>query len=282
MKIKNRNVVITGASTGIGYSAVEAFLNEECHVYGMVRSVKDAKKLKNEFGEKFTPLIADVTDHAAIDRIADQLTAEIGKDGLSCLVNNAGIAQAGPLLDQSIEQIQYHFDVNVIGLIKVTKSLLPLLGAQKDSPFEAGKIINISSVNGKIAFPFVGAYVASKHAVEGYSHSLRRELLPFGIDVVIVGPGPVKTPIWDKGINTADYSDSLYKKPLERYSKIMMKTGPNGLEPKVIADRIMKIYNSSRPKTRYTMLKGYFQNYFIPNLLPDRMLDRMVGKIMRF
>ena len=281
MKSKNKNILVTGASTGIGFSAVEAFLKEGCTVYGMVRSDKDAQKLKKELGDKFTPLIADVTDHKSIDRITDQLNMEIGKEGLSCLVNNAGIAQPGPLLDQTIDQIQYHFDVNVMGLIKVTKSLLPLLGAQKDCPFQAGKIINISSVNGKIGFPFVGAYVASKHAVEGYSQSLRRELLPFGIDVVIVGPGPVKTPIWDKGMTTNDYENSLYKKPIERYTKLMMKAGANGLEPEIIADRIIKIYNSSRPKTRYTMLKGYLQSYLIPRLLPDRMLDGMVGKIMK-
>ena len=201
MCIRDRYALITGVSTGIGYESLKALIGKGYYVYGSVRTQGDADRLKEEFAQGFTPLIFDVTDQEGVDRAVTQVTADIGDKGLSCLVNNSGIAIAGPLQHQSIGDFENQFQVNVIGLMKVTQAFLPLLGVRENHPVQAGRIINISSEAGKFAQPFAGAYVGSKHAVEGLSHSLRRELLIYGIKVIIVGPGAVKTPIWHKGIN---------------------------------------------------------------------------------
>jgi NAD(P)-dependent dehydrogenase (short-subunit alcohol dehydrogenase family) len=124
-----------------------------------------------------------VTDHAAIADAAKKVEAEIGRDGLACLINNAGLSTSGPLMLQPLDE------VNLIGLFAVTEAFLPLLVAKQNPGHAPGRIINISSVGGKIAAPFIGAYVGSKHALEGMSHSLRRELQLYGIDVILVGPG---------------------------------------------------------------------------------------------
>ena len=188
-----KHVLVTGVSTGIGYAAAQAFVLKGYHVYGSVRRQVDAEKTQRALGPQFSPLLFDVTDHLAIAEAAKKVEAEIGKEGLACLINNAGISTSGPLMLQPLDDIRRQFEVNVIGLFAVIQAFLPLLGAQRNASHPPGRIINISSVSGKIAAPFVGAYVGSKHAVEGMSHSLRRELQLYGIDVILVGPGPVKT-----------------------------------------------------------------------------------------
>lgn len=270
--------LITGVSTGIGYASLKAMINKGYHVYGSVRRPTDADRLSSEFPEHFTPLIFDVTNQESVDLAATQVTKTIGDKGLSCLVNNSGIAIGGPLLHQSIEEFERHFQVNVIGLMRVIQAFLPLLGARKDHPIPPGKIINISSVAGKFAQPFVGAYVSSKHAVEGLSHSLRRELLIYGIKVVIVGPGAVKTPIWDKGINMEPYKDTIYGQILKKFAVVAKKGGEEGLKASYLGSKIADIAVNKKPRLRYAFVPNSLTNWIIPRLLPDRWVDRFVKK----
>ncbi len=273
-----KNALITGVSTGIGYAALKALINKGYHVYGSVRKQADADRILSEFTEGFSPLVFDVTDQEAVDAAAQRVSQEIGDSGLSCLVNNSGIAIGGPLQDQSIDEIDYHFQVNVIGLMRVTKAFLPLLGARDNHAIDPGKIINISSVAGKFAQPFVGAYVGSKHAVEGLSHSLRRELLIYGIDVVIVGPGAVKTPIWDKGINMDKYKETAYGKILGKFASVAKKGAAEGLSADFLGEQIAKIADNPKPKLRYAFVPNSLTNWTIPRLMPDRIVDRFVKK----
>jgi len=273
-----KNVLITGVSTGIGYGSLKEFVTRGYHVYGSVRKQEDADRLKSEFGSGYTPLIFDVTDQKSIDRAAELVTEEMSGSGLACLVNNSGIAIGGPLQYQDIGDIEYHFKVNVIGLMRVTKAFLPLLGAREGHSISPGRIINISSVAGQIAQPFVGAYVGSKHAVEGLSHSLRRELLIYGIDVIIVGPGAVKTPIWDKGIKMDQYGDTPYGSILKRFAKVAKRGGEEGLSIDHLGRQIADIAERSNPKVRYAFVPKSLTNWTIPKLMPHRMIDRFIKK----
>ena len=192
------NVLITGVSTGIGYSLCKIYLDKGCRVMGSVRNQVDAERLTSEFGQHFHPLVFDVTDHNAINKSVKNVTELLGDEGLDCLINNAGIAVSGPVMHLSVEDYQRQFDVNLFGVIAVTQAFLPLLGAVKNYGNQPGKILNMSSVSGRIAFPFLSPYCASKFALEAFSDALRRELLLYGIDVISIEPGPIKTPIWNK------------------------------------------------------------------------------------
>jgi len=282
---KSKNILITGASTGIGYDLAKVFIDSGYTVFGSVRKKKDAERLSNELGENFKPLIFDVTDHEGVDKAAHLLTDEIGGAGLAGLINNAGIAVGGPFMDLEIEEFRYQFEVNVIGLIKVTQAFLPLLGAREDHPSVPGKIIQISSVAGKLAMPFLSPYVGSKHAVEGISHSLRRELQLYGIDVILVGPGPIKTPIWEKSageVQEIKYKDSVFFKPLKIFQDIFVVDAiKNGWTSEKAARLILNTFERSSPKTRYAMVPQKMKNWTLPRLLPDRILDILVKKSLK-
>jgi len=188
-----KSIVVTGASTGIGKSTAKVLLDHGFMVFGSVRKEADGAGLRAEFGENFSPLIFDVTDEDAIRAGAASVADALGQNTLAGLVNNAGIAVAGPLEHVPIEQFRYQIEVNVLGVFSVTQAFLPLLGTDRTRQGTPGRIVNISSVAGKMAAPFIGPYAASKHALEGMSASLRRELMIYGIDVVIIGPGAVAT-----------------------------------------------------------------------------------------
>src|SRR6201997_867143 len=199
-------VVITGASTGIGHACCKFLLDKGYRVFGSVRKQADADRLKGEFGPNFTPLLFDVTDEAAVLAAARDVRAALNGEALAGLVNNAGIAVTGPVLELSADEFRRQMDVNVIGPIISTQAFGPLLGVEPALKGPKGRIVMISSVAGKNGNPLTPAYAASKHAIEGLSESLRRELMLFGIDVIIVAPGPVRTPIWSKGQQEFDMS----------------------------------------------------------------------------
>ena len=212
-----KSVVITGASTGIGETAAKYLVAQGFKVYGSVRKPEDGARLKQEIGGNFEPLIFDVTDEAAIKLAAEKVRADLNGRTLDGLVNNAGIAVPGPFLETSLDKWRKQFETNVVGLVAATQAFAPLLGADLSLKGEPGRIVMISSVAGKRGNPFAGPYSASKHAVEGLSEALRREMMLFGIDVIVIGPGPIRTPIWGKGA-APDFSklgNSPYAKPLE-------------------------------------------------------------------
>ena len=163
-----------------------------------MRKKADADRLAAEFGARFVPLLFDVTDEAAVKAAAGEVRAALAGETLAGLVNNAGVAIAGPFFHLPIADFRRQMEINVIGVVTVTQAFAPLLGADRALKGKPGRIVNISSVGGQVASPFVSPYNASKFAVEGLSEGLRRELLPFGIDVIVIAPGAVATPIWSK------------------------------------------------------------------------------------
>ena len=193
-----QSVVITGVSTGIGWATAKLLLTRGFRVFGSGRKPADADRLRGEFGANFTPLLFDVTNEAAVLAAAREVRAALGGETLFGLVNNAGIAVAGPVLELAADEFRRQMDVNVIGPIVSTQAFGPLLGSDPSLKGPRGRIVMISSVAGRNGNPLVSAYSASKHAIEGLSESLRREMMLFGIDVIIIAPGAVKTPIWGK------------------------------------------------------------------------------------
>lgn len=272
--------VVTGASTGIGRAIVKALTGAGWRVYGSVRKEADAGSLAAEMGEKFRPLIFDVTDRRAIDAAAAQVKSELGGATLKALVNNAGVAVAGPLRYLPLEDLQRQLDINLYGPIRVTQAFAGMLGADPGFAGVKGRIVNISSVAGRMASPFMGPYSMSKHALEAMSESLRREMLVHGIDVVIVGPGAVKTPIWAKAdeIDTTRYRNTEYGDLLEGMKKSMQAFGASGIEADEVGALVLKILTAEKPKTRYAILKNKFMMWTLPNLLPRRMVDKLVAK----
>ena len=246
-----------------------------------MRKETDANKLKAELGPDFIPLLFDVTDGEAVLRAAGAVEEAVGDAGLAGLVNNAGTALAGPLMHQPLEEVRRHFEVNVFGLIAVTQAFLPLLGAKECPAHKPGRIVNVSSVSGRVADPFIGAYAGSKHAVEAISDSLRRELLLYGIDVIVIRPGAVRTPIWQKGaapVVSGRYDGTDYSGPLRKFETLVERMARGGDPPERIGKFIRKVFEANRPKTRYAIVAGRFADWTLPTTLPDRWLDGLVGR----
>jgi len=278
-KNKSNVVVITGVSTGIGYEMCKSLLNRSYEVFGSVRKKEDADRLSEDFGEGFTPLVLDVTDFDAIEQGASIVAEKVGSKGILALINNSGIAVGGPLIHIPIEEVRYQFEVNVLGLVKCMQAFAPLLGARENHGSQPGRILNISSVAGKIGMPFVAPYVGSKHAVEGVSASLRRELLLWGIDIIIIGPGAVKTPIWAKSTDMSAYHDTAFGDAIKKFNNgLVRKSIEAGFTADYIGERVADILEKKKPKVRYALVPQRFSNWLLPRLLPARVLDAFVGK----
>ena len=270
-------VVITGVSSGIGYAATKELLIRGFHVFGSVRKKQDADRLKFDMGENFTPLIFDITEHKGIEKAARIVEKHIQTENLTGLVNNAGIAISGPLMHIPINDVRYQLEVNFLGTLKVIQTFLPVLGADYNRTGKPGRIVNISSVSGRYAYPFVGPYAASKHALEAISDSLRRELLIYGIDVIVIEPGNVNTPIWDKMSDISIYKKTDYYKILEHVTSMVMRTRNKTLPDSVIARLIGKVLTTKKPKLRYLVVNKKFKNWILPRILPDRWVDRVIA-----
>ena len=274
-----RSVVVTGASTGIGWAIAKFLIGRGYRVFGSVRKQTDADRLKGEFGQNFKPLMFDVTDEAAVLAAARQVREALAGETLAGLVNNAGIAVAGPVLELSADDFRRQMDINVIGPVIATKAFGPLLGADPSLKGPKGRIVMISSVAGKNGNPLSAPYCASKHAIEGLSESLRRELMLFGIDVIIVAPGAVKTPIWSKAeeIDLSVYKNSPYLPALNKVMAFMMELGANGLPAERIAAIVFEALTAASPKVRYQITPDRLR-HLIGAVLPKRTFDRIIAK----
>ncbi len=278
-----KNILITGASTGIGHALAKAFANKGYRVFGSVRKVDDVAKLK-ALSDNVVPLLFDVTDGEAIKKAAQDVEGQIGAEGLHGLINNAGIALTGPSMMLDLDVYRHQLEVNLIGTIAVTQAFIRLLGGEQNSPYSPGKIMMMSSTAGQLSAPFMTPYNASKHALEGYSHALRRELQIFGIDVIILGPGAIQTPIWTKSNSEtpAEILNSPYALPLARFSKFFLKQGANGMGADKFAKICLHIFEKKRPKARYAIMNNKFRNWTIPRyLLSDRSFDRFIKKLLK-
>jgi NAD(P)-dependent dehydrogenase (short-subunit alcohol dehydrogenase family) len=274
-----RSVVVTGASTGIGWATAKLLLDKGFRVFGSVRKQADADRLKSEFGSNFIPLLFDVTDEAAVLAAAREVRAALSGETLTGLVNNAGIAVAGPVLELAVDEFRRQLDVNVIGPIISTQAFGPLLGSDASLKGSKGRIVMISSVAGKNGNPFTPAYSASKHAIEGLSESLRRELMLFGIDVIIIAPGAVKTPIWSKAeeVDFSPYENSPYFPALQKVRAFTLNLGTIGLPAEKIAQAVYTALTSAHPKVRYQITPDPMR-HLVTSILPKRMVDKIIAK----
>ena len=277
-----QSVVITGVSTGIGHGAARELSQRGYRVFGGVRTAEQATQLQREFGSCFTPLLFDVTDADAIGKAAARVKDEVGEEGLFGLINNAGMSDPGPLTAQSPDVLRRHFEVNVVGVLHMVQAFLPLLrAAGTQAPGRPGRIVNITSLAGRIAYPFMGCYAASKHALEALSDSLRRELLIYGVDVIVIRPGIIDTLIWNKAAHLkTTFEGTDYHSVLHRIDL----SGERGraLPVSAVTRRIVDALVLRRPRTRYVVTDRRIHLWLLPRWLPDRWLDREIDRRLNF
>ena len=271
--------VVTGVSSGIGSAIAERLAAAGYHVFGSVRRAVDAERLSALLGDKFTPLILDICNEAQVQAAAETVRAALHGQRLAALVNNAGVALAGPLLHQPVAEFRQQLEINVTGQLIVTQAFAPLLGADPALSGAPGRIVMMSSDSGLHGSPFVGAYCASKHAVEGMAESLRRELMLYGIDVITIGPGFVATPIWEKAeqADVSAYEHTDFAPAMLKFQEYMLENGRKGYPPEQIAEAVLTALSSGRPARRYAVVKGWLVNHAIPAILPRRMIDRVIA-----
>ncbi|MCI4643232.1 MAG: SDR family oxidoreductase [Hyphomonadaceae bacterium] len=271
-----KTVVITGASTGIGRAAARHMAEQGWQVFAGVRKAEDAEALQGDHAN-IAALMLDVTDPASISEAVATVSDALEGQKLAGLVNNAGIAQMGPLAVQPMDEIRAHFDVNLFGAMAATQAFVPLLGMETTRSGAPGRIVNITSVGGVISAPFLGAYAATKHALEALTDSLRRELMVYGIDAIAVGPGAVATPIWDKADSEDElpYQNTAWAGPIQKFAEVMLGGGRNGLPPEEIAKVIETALSDPSPKARYAPVPNKLTNFSIPSRLPKRWLDKI-------
>jgi NAD(P)-dependent dehydrogenase (short-subunit alcohol dehydrogenase family) len=274
-------VLITGASTGIGEATALKLDASGFRVFAGVRKPEDRERLQSKASDRLRviqPL--DVTDQDSITRAAAQVESELQGEPLKGIVNNAGIATGGPLEAIELDDLRSTLEVNSIAPVAVAQAFLPMLRRSK------GRIVNISSIGGRVAQPFAGPYVTSKHALEAINDVLRLELIEWGIDVIAIEPGTIATPIWEKGSSQAEEvlgkmaprMIELYGKRLEKFSKVLERQTKRGAPPEKVAEAVEKALTSGRPRTRYLVGDAYAL-LALKTLLPTRLLDRVFYKL---
>ncbi|HSK20054.1 MAG TPA: SDR family oxidoreductase [Longimicrobiales bacterium] len=283
-------VLVTGASKGIGEACALRLARDGFRVYAGVRSEQDGAALITQGGSAIVPLQLDITDAGHIAAAAARIGEETGERGLQALVNNAGVAVAGPLEFLPITELRRQLDVNVTGQIAVTQACLPLLRRARSSSkgdHRAGRIVFMSSVAGRSALPFMGAYAASKFALEAAADSLRVELRPFGIVVSLVEPGVIATPIWKTSRDAAERNIAAMPPQLEEYYGRAVNTlrtrvdSIKGLAPEHVADAVTHALTSRRPRTRYIVGRDARLRLAMHALLPVRVRDWLLAGVVR-
>ncbi len=271
--------LVTGASTGIGRATALRLDRAGHRVLATVRREEDGSALAEAASERLEPVILDVTDRESTAAAAERLDG--GDSRLDGLVNNAGTAIAGPLELLPIDDFREQLEINLVGQVAVTQAMLPALRRAR------GRIVFVSSIGGRVAFPFNAPYHASKWAIEAVGESLRNELRPWGIEVSLVEPGAVATPIWAKGQARADeFLDSsgpgeeaarLYGARLAAFRAQVRATAERGIDPDEVAAAIEHALTAERPRTRYLVGRDAKIQARVRRLIPDRLYDRIVA-----
>ena len=274
-------VVVTGASSGIGEATALELRSLGFSVVAGVRSREDGERLG---GQGLTPLRLEITDAASIAAAAAEVESLVGADGLAGLVNNAGIAVAAPIEFVPLDELRRALEVNLVGQVAVTQAFLPLLRIAE------GRVINISSIAGRVALPLMGPYAASKFALEGVSDSLRRELHGQGIEVVAIEPGGIKTPIWEKGVADAErMTDALPPEAQLHYGRLVEAmrgqtrriAEERGLPANDVASVVATALTAARPRTRYVVGRDARLRAAVAKRLPDRVVDWLIVRALR-
>jgi len=274
-------VVITGASTGIGAACAIRLDQLGFQVFAGVRKEADAQALQQKASPKLTPIFLDVTDLDSIAASVEKVAIAVENSALIGLVNNAGIAVAAPLEFIPITEFRKQLEVNTIAQIAVTQAFLPLLRLAR------GRIVNMGSITGRSATPFLGAYSASKFALEALTDALRLELRPWGIWVAIIEPGAIATPIWQKSLSQADIlqqnlpylAHELYGRAMDTASKGAANLAQKGISPDKVAQAVVHALTAKRPKTRYLVGQDARIRAML-KFLPDRIVDEITAKAM--
>lgn len=278
MSEANQKVLfITGISSGIGFATADFYLKAGWFVIGTYRKSQDGEYFKTNFAKNFLGIEVDLTDFSKVDQIPEILQKN-GINHIDSLVNNAGVALAGPVEYQSFTEIQNILQINVVAVIKITQIILPLL--KKSS--SGARVVNISSVSGKNGTPFLGVYCASKHAIEGFSESLRRELKLYGMSVSIVAPGSIKTPIWSKGFDVVakTFDATEYKKSFRKFLDFANSEVEHALHVEEVVKDINHALTNASPKIRYAPIPRKFQNWYLPKVIPLKIFDYLTCKAL--
>lgn len=266
--MRKKWVLITGVSSGIGHFLANELCLRGYNVLGTVR------QLENDYGlnSNIKLFIMDLSDQNSIKLAFDSIKTFLNEDKLYGLINNAGIAVPGPLVELSIEKFRLQMEVNVFGLFSCTQYAYKLMETNS-------RIINIGSVSGLIVSPFLGAYSISKYSIEAFSDALRRELRLFGIKVILIEPGPLKTKIWGKSIGVAaQFEGSQFSQFLNNADQIIQKTEQQALDIDAILPSILKALESNNPANRYLIHKNKRLVKLIATLFPSKWLDYLINK----
>ena len=272
------SVVITGASTGIGRNCALHMDRQGWRVFAGVRKQVDADSLRRQASSHLYPIFLDVTNSQSIADAAAHVQQTVGDVGLHGLVNNAGIAVGGPLEFLPIERLRTQLEINVIGQIAVSQAFLPLLRRCK------GRVINMSSVSGQLATPFLGPYSASKFALEALTDALRGELKPWGIKVISIQPGAIATPIWQKSLALSDDISAelpprafkLYGDTFNNVIDTVKKTQARGIPAEKVSQAVAHALTAQRPKTRYLVGADARLGAILAKWVPDRLRDWLI------
>lgn len=268
-------VVITGASTGIGEACALYLDKLGFQVFAGIRTQTDGDGLRRKSSPRLSPIFIDVAKSETITSAAQSVAIEVGGSGLVGLVNNAGIAVGGPLEFLPIEELRRQLEINVVGQIAVTQAFLAMLRMGR------GRVINMSSISGRVAMPFLGPYASSKFALEALTDSLRLELQPWGIKVISIQPGAIATPIWEKSLAKADeISDNLpaeahhlYGPKLKALRQSVKETGAQGIPAEMVAQAVAQALTAAQPKLRYVVGWDARMAALLMGVLPGRLRD---------
>lgn len=256
--MQTNNVLITGVTSGTGLGLTKKFLDQGYQVFGSVRSATKAEELQRELGENFIPLVFDICNTEEIASAAEKLKSLLGEGSLSAIINNAGSARIGPLLYVPLDEFREHLEVLVVGHLAVIQSFYRFLIPQ-DPDHDTGKIINISSISGERHNYMFGCYAAGKHAMEGLSKTLRKELKIFGIRVIVVAPGDISTSIWGKQTEEIidRYADTEYFPSLKQsIAAINSTVVEKAMTIEDFSEAFFSIYQESEPADRYSIEKS--------------------------
>lgn len=269
-----KTIVITGISSGIGEHVAKKILSLG---YTVVAIGRDKQKTQNKFVDckegQLLFFTADLSQNTALNTFESFLN-ENKITSIDALVNNAGVAYASPYEVQDFFQVEEMVTVNLLSVMRLTHMMIPYLSKNE------GRIVNISSVSGQQGTPFLAAYCATKHAIEGFSESLRRELAIHGLYVSVIGPGSVKTPIWNKGLNKISkiIQESIYKNAFQKFIAFAVDEEKHGLEVDVVVENVIHAILSSQPKIRYYPIPRKWRNYYLPKLFTKKYLDKLMTK----
>jgi NAD(P)-dependent dehydrogenase (short-subunit alcohol dehydrogenase family) len=276
-------VVITGASTGIGRATALHLDAEGYRVFAGVRKEADARDLAKDGSDRLTPVTIDVTDAGQIESARQEVAEAVGEQGVEGLVNNAGVGGGGPIEFMPLEELRRTLEVNLIAQVAVTQAFIPLIRKAK------GTIVFIASIGGRVASPFMSPYNTSKFGIEAIGESLRHELRPWEIDVVVVEPGSIDTQIWSKGNDQLreqleempEDARRLYGRQITRFGEVINETASRGISPDKVAEVVHKGISSENPRHRYLVGTDAKIGARLKGTLPDRTFSKLAARQMK-